>query len=488
MTGCKFIIVGFDALRRDLLSSDLMPNLAEFAAGGCDFSNSRATFPTETRVNSASLATGTHPTRHGIVANSFFDPALPGAHLFKTGALTPDTKVYGGKPVTATSLGEVLAEAGMQCATVSAGTPGNALMLNPRARALGQVTYSVQGPESCTPVSLFVEMAERFGPVPAGAVPNIGRCTYATDVLLGHILPNIAPDVATIWYSEPDISFHNSGIGSPDSITAMRALDHEFARILAWRECQVESEAIQIITISDHGQITARKRLDIVAALCSAGFRAGSALSPDVDFVCVASGSGNIFVRDGNMPLLRTMVDWLREQPWIGTLFTTGRNEVEGIIPGTFAHDLVGNAHNRTPYLLYTLKTDDAPNAFGAPGSCYYWMDGIPEGRGGVHGGLHPLELHNFMAAGGSIYRPSAACSNPSGIVDIAPTILHALGLDQPASMHGRVLFEALQSAEADTPATASETFITGHGSYSQSLSRACTVGVAYLNGAWRDA
>jgi arylsulfatase A-like enzyme len=41
----------------------------------------------------------------------------------------------------------------------------------------------------------------------------------------------------------------------------------------------------------------------------------------------------------------------------------------------------------------------------------------------------------------------------PSGNVDVAPTILHLLGIKPPKRMDGRVLFEALASCEAKPPA-----------------------------------
>jgi phosphonoacetate hydrolase len=482
----KFIIVGFDALRRDLVTSDNMPNLAKFVANGCNFINSRATFPTETRVNSTSLSTGTHPQMHGIVANTFFSPALSELHPFKTDRLNSDTRVTGQDLVTATSLGELLAKAGMHCATISAGTSGNGHLLNSHARRLGHTTFSVQGSYSCSPAVLYEDMVKKFGPVPAGAVPNFQRCTYVTDVLLDHILPQFSPDVATIWFSEPDLSFHYRGIGSPESIAAMRAVDNEFGRILDWRDSQSEGESIQIFAISDHGQVTARKRLDIISKLSDAGFRAGKSLMPGVDFVGVSGNSGNIFALGGKVEELHEMVDWLREQHWIGNLFTRGKNAVEGEIEGTFSQDLVNIAHDRTPHLVYTLKADDTRNEFGVRGSSYYWADAVPEILGGVHGGLHPMELNNFMAAEGNYFLSQTSNQEPCGIIDIAPTILSAFGLEKPDSMLGRVLSEALNSPQSVSPPAQDQEFATGKGDYTQTLSISRKHGASYLNGGWR--
>jgi predicted AlkP superfamily pyrophosphatase or phosphodiesterase len=81
----RVLIVSFDALRPDMVTPELMPNLTAFAKRGVRFTHSRATFPTETRVNQAALVTGCYPTRHGIVGNKFLEPMASPGKLFNTG-------------------------------------------------------------------------------------------------------------------------------------------------------------------------------------------------------------------------------------------------------------------------------------------------------------------------------------------------------------------------------------------------------------------
>src|SRR5258705_376031 len=69
----KVILVVFDGLRPDMVVPELAPNLCRFAESGSRFPLSPAVFPTETRVNVASLVTGCKPARHGIVANQFHE-------------------------------------------------------------------------------------------------------------------------------------------------------------------------------------------------------------------------------------------------------------------------------------------------------------------------------------------------------------------------------------------------------------------------------
>src|ERR1700759_3180553 len=66
----RAVIVTVDGLRKDMISSELTPNLARFAGEAERLSNYRTVFPSCTRVVSASLATGCFPARHGLQGNS----------------------------------------------------------------------------------------------------------------------------------------------------------------------------------------------------------------------------------------------------------------------------------------------------------------------------------------------------------------------------------------------------------------------------------
>ena len=63
------LIVAFDGLQPAQLSPALAPNLAAFAEQGVVFDNHHAVYPSVTRVNAASIATGRYPGAHGLAAN-----------------------------------------------------------------------------------------------------------------------------------------------------------------------------------------------------------------------------------------------------------------------------------------------------------------------------------------------------------------------------------------------------------------------------------
>src|SRR3546814_13939208 len=85
----RFLIVLFDGLRPDLVRPDTAPHLHGFRRSWCTLPNAAATFPSETRVQVSSFVTGSFAGRpalartgdnrgygHGIVAHSFYAPAL----------------------------------------------------------------------------------------------------------------------------------------------------------------------------------------------------------------------------------------------------------------------------------------------------------------------------------------------------------------------------------------------------------------------------
>jgi arylsulfatase A-like enzyme len=486
----RFIVVVFDGLRRDMLSPALAPNITRFMAEGCDFPRSRSVFPTETRVNTSSFGSGARASRHGIVGNAYFDPTLPGAGMFNTA--NPDHlavahRVYEGRILTALQLGEVLDDAGMVQASVGTGSVGNSRLINARAVDLGQPTFSVHGADASSPAAHFDAMVSRFGAPPPKAMPGAALAAYGTDLLLGGFMPDHNPDLATLWFSEPDTTYHYRGVGSSDSRAAIAAVDREFGRVLEWWRASPEHARIQIVAMSDHGHVVARERIDVIALMQAVGFRAGKRIEPDIDLATVPGYCTKVRVRDGDPALLARLVAWLQEQPWCGMLFTAPGKGMDGVVPGTLSRALAGADHDRSPDLYLVLRTDDEALEDGIAGGCISGNADISVG-GGLHGGVHPKELNNLMAAQGSLFRAGFVSDLPCGIIDLAPTVLHALGLAAPETMEGRVLAEAMPGANAIDAMASSEDAIAGAGNYRQRLSFSSMGTVDYLDGGTREA
>jgi arylsulfatase A-like enzyme len=66
--------------------------------------------------------------------------------------------------------------------------------------------------------------------------------------------------------------------------------------------------------------------------------------------------------------------------------------------------------------------------------------------------------VHNTLIAAGPDFRKGMVDQLPSGNIDLAPTVLHILGVTSPEHMDGRVLTEALTSETSKSPDPATRT------------------------------
>ena len=445
--GKRFLIVVLDALRPEFVTPELMPNLHAFAQAGVRFANSRSTFPTETRVNQSAVTTGCYPARHGVVANRFpLAEAAPGSVLDSGDdvAFEAALKRLSGDLLGVPTLGEILAASGKRFATVSAGTSGGGRLINITAERTGAFRLALRRTEAAVPAGVFEAIAERLGPLPEYGVPALLWNSYAVDCYLDYVEPELHPDVMLLWLSEPDESFHYCGIGSPEALGAIRHMDAEFGRILTRQGAEIDAGSLQVIAMSDHGQISlAGGKLDLVTRLNQAGFSAGDSPEGDPDCVVVVHNGGGVWVRGRDPGLIRRLVLWLREQDWCGPIFTRGGVE------GTLRHREIMLDHPRAADIVLVLSHDDGMNEWGRAGRS---ADNAPyPPGGGCHGGLSRHELENFIAMAGSAFRSGAVIEAPAGNIDILPTVLSVLGIGFDHRIDGRALIEAL-SGQGEGP------------------------------------
>ncbi|MDX1489233.1 MAG: hypothetical protein R3268_13575, partial [Acidiferrobacterales bacterium] len=127
-------------------------------------------------------------------------------------------------------------------------------------------------------------------------------------------------------------------------------------------------------------------------------------------------------------------------------------------------------------------------NAYGIAGCCRHDQKTYPLG-GGLHGGLHALELNSWRAVGGDAFRSGYTSSVPMGITDILPTVLTILGVPVPGHVQGRVLHEALAGNErAALPKVLAQTFSAqGRDEYRAHLTLSYVGETPYLERGWVD-
>lgn len=482
-TGLRFLIVAFDGLRPDMAMPALMPNLSRMRALGVEFANHRAVFPSDTRANVASLVTGAYPGRHGFLGNAYYDAAAHPSGVFDTinaELIEACDAAHDGRLFSVEALGDILGRAGRSVVVIGAASRGTTRAIHHKVRQFRQhLCLAVHFADTSWPGEAVAEIESRFGPLPPAAQPDLAALGYGTDVFLDHVWPERRPDLTILWFNEPDTSYHHFGIGSPEALGATAEADRQFGRILDWWEHRGRDDGVQLIALSDHGHLTTHERTDVVGQLKEAGFHVGGNFEGDADLVVVPATAGYIHVRDRRLDLMSIVVDFLTGQEWCGHLFTQARNEIDGQIEGTFARNMIFADHQRSAEVIYTLRADDGLDRYGLVGRSYFDA-GDPHRS--MHGGLHPKELECLALAAGSLFGVDEKINEHTGIVDIAPTILHGLGLPQVAGRQGRVITAALRN-RGRAMASIPETFEVGRGAYRQSLRRVRVGDTVYLDG-----
>ncbi|MEM9359877.1 MAG: alkaline phosphatase family protein [Pseudomonadota bacterium] len=479
--GNRALVVVFDALRPEFVTPELMPNLHAFAEGGVRYPNSHSIFLTETRVNQTGVVTGCLPSRNGIVANVMMADDVWSDRILNTGIedeIRAAFETTGGQLIQVPTLSERLSAAGLKYATLSAGTPGGGRLLNHCAQDNGSFRFAMRSPKASHPPDVLDQIAAKIGPMPGYERPATAWISWAVDAYLNWVEPNLSPDLMLLWLCEPDETFHYHGIGSDPSLVTMRHADQEFARILAQHEAEVARGEMQIVAMSDHGQITLEgEAVDVSQCLIDAGFKAAKSPGDDVDYVVIIHNGGGIWVRDNDPELADKVVAFLVEQDWCGPVFTRDGNL------GTLKLGEVCLTHNRAPTIAVTMRTRDEVNEFGRAGLTRH-QSPYPVG-GGCHGGLSRYELNNFMCLSGSAFKTGTVIDAPSGNIDIAPTLCRLLGLDIASEVDGRVLAEAF--LDGDAPAEWQDRTLVAQNSAGvrTHLSVTDMAGVRYLNRAW---
>lgn len=491
MHDMQFLVVGLDGLRADMVTPELTPNLLRLAQHGVFFRQHHAVFPTATRVNVASLVTGAHSGTHGIVNNSMFAPGVAPTQPLDLGQydqVEAADAYYREALLHTPSLGEILAAHGETMIAVSSGTTGSNRLMHHKVKTLGGISFSTHGLAACHPAGEARVILERFGPVPPAATPDTARLAYVTEVCLDYLLPAHQPRMTILWFSDPDKTSHHCGIGSPESLAAIQGADAQVGRIMDWLQQPPQRDRVNLLVLSDHGHVTIRQQISVRDALSATGIPAGHGHYGSGDVAVVPWCTGAIHVRHHQPQLIHSIVTWLQEQPWCGPLFTRGKNDVEGVVPGTLARALVLNDHPRTGDIVYVMRADEELDEHGIVGGCYD-DSRLPLG-GGTHGGLSRHELRNVCLACGPAFHEGHESTLPSGTVDLMPTMLHLLGYPLPPGVDGRVLHEALvQSAAPPDLAYATRTYSadvqTAAGLYGQQLTVASVGGTAYLERGW---
>lgn len=428
------VVIVVDGLRPDYVTAGSMPRLTALGARGVVFTKHHAVFPTVTRVNGASFATGAYPDTHGLMGNSVYVPRVDPVRFLDTAdrQTLSRTAEVEGRLLTATTLAELLKAAGQRMFVASSGSAGSALLNDPTLSG-GTMIH----PDFVVPETLKGDLAG-IGAPPVGEGQAMARDRYVVDAYLKVGLARVRPSVAVLWLGSLDATAHAKGIGGPDAIAVLKHLDGEIGRIEDGLAAAGLRDSTDIWVTSDHGFSTHTGAVDVASLLKPLG-----RLLPD-GTPSIVTGGGAIYVRDGEAGTIAAIVRVLQQTPGIGAIFTRAAvsGRFDGSVPGTLSFDVARWQHARSAQILYSPDWSDAANATGVRGT-------VRAGGAAGHGSSSPWDVHNTLIAAGPSLQRGLVIDTPSANVDVMPTIAALLPLEVPATVQGRPLTEAFADAGA---------------------------------------
>jgi predicted AlkP superfamily pyrophosphatase or phosphodiesterase len=439
----KTLIVFFDGLRPDYITAALMPNLYAFKQKASVGTHHHSVFPTVTRVNSASYATGSYPGTHGLLGNAIYFPAVSAKAIGTTYEdLMKVQKAESDQLLTAVSLGEVLQTAGEKMMVFSSGTTGQAFLQNHK---VGQ--GAIINPDLILPESFESQVLSDIGNVPQKGGSGFAKHQWVADALIKYGIVKDGPLVSAVWFSDPDGSAHKYGIGSPQAVSALTFVDQQFGRVLDSLEARGLSSGFNIMISTDHGFVTHKGKQSL------GEFLIGEGLKKDKESDDVVVAEGAVYVKDHNEEQIKKIVSALHKENWVGAVFTKPKKKgsMQGWVDGTLSFDAIHYNHpKRSGDILIAPNWNDEQNDKGYAGTDFSM------GVAG-HGGSSPYEINIALMVTGPDFKSQYTGALPTSNIDITPTVLGIYGLPVQSRMDGRIMTEFLKKTTKSPGKTKNE-------------------------------
>jgi predicted AlkP superfamily pyrophosphatase or phosphodiesterase len=215
------VLVSLDGFRYDYAAKYGAKNLLAMAARGASAPDGMfPSYPSLTFPNHYTLVTGLYPEHHGIVANSFYDPARKQSYSLSNPKATGDGSWYGGTPLW------VLAEQqGMRAATFF--WPSSDAEIQGK-----RPTYYVAPYDDNYPDEKRVQQVLAWLQLP----------------------PEKRPHFITLYYPDADHAGHTYGPDAPETAEAARRVDEMIGKLSDG--IAASGLPVDLIALADHGMET----------------------------------------------------------------------------------------------------------------------------------------------------------------------------------------------------------------------------------------
>ena len=434
----RVLLILIDGLRPDQITQTKMPNLYALQKTSVVFAAHHSVFPTVTRVNASTISTGTYPNEHDILSNLLYMPDVSATPLTTGEAHNLITRAasHHDHILARPSLSEAMTAAGMHFVAITSGSSGAATLLAPEARH-GTATLInaglADGKRIAYPEDVDQAIRQRFGVTPAHE--GLSSVLWTQKVLRDYVLPELSHDLVIDWMTEPDTSQHKYGVGSPQALAAIAAVDAELGKLLTTLRDKGELASTDMIVTADHGFGDIAGTVDLRTIYRAAGLQAN-------DVTALNDGPTSSFYVHPHRAeefeaKLTALADVLAKRQDVQLLFTRSMpgkackaNAVKGSIAGTFALEKVHLCTQDGPDLVVSMRPTGAKNAFGESGSVTVLQDTDgPNESVATHGGLNPWMEHIPLICTGPHFQGARTMSQPSGNIDLAATMADLLNI-----------------------------------------------------------
>ena len=218
------VLVSLDGFRWDYARRDHAEHLLALGRKGVWAPEGMLpSYPSLTFPNHFTLVTGLYPEHHGLVANSFYDPARNARYAMSDPKAVTDGSWYGGTPLWSLAEGQ-----GMHAA----------ILLWPGSEA------EIAGYRP-TWYAHFDGKTE--------ASPEAEQARIDDVVALLNSAPAERPHFIAIYYSEPDHEGHEFGPDAVETRKAVLKMDSEIGKLRA--ALDRTGLPVDLVVVSDHGMV-----------------------------------------------------------------------------------------------------------------------------------------------------------------------------------------------------------------------------------------
>ena len=213
------ILISMDGFRWDYFEKTKTPNFDILISGGVRAKALIPSFPSKTFPNHITIVTGRYPEKHGIIANTMYDPVFDETYYIGQGsAPVLDGKWYEAEPIWVT------------------------------AEKQDQTAMTMFWPASEAEI-MGVRPTEYF--VYDGSIHHNARVDQILKWL--DYSPSKRPEFISTYFSLLDDVGHNYGPDSDQIISAIQEMDRTIGRLINGLKSRDIFENSNILLVSDHG-------------------------------------------------------------------------------------------------------------------------------------------------------------------------------------------------------------------------------------------